>query len=588
MLRSALARYETKELVNIPELLQLLSVKNPAHVQWARWGTYYAEEPEEFILCYQQSGKYYWLPRNTEQLFPQYFDLSVPDYLRCGVILHSAPLDITFTGNLRAYQDKFVKGIDWCKESDLLLEVPTGHGKSVLGVFATCTRQCTTLVLVPTYEIGQQWHDAYLHFSDIDPIDVWMPTPQTVMCQLDNPPGVLILTYDLFYARQDVFTEAFMQHWGLVIMDEAHRVGAETYQPVLGIIPSRYRLALTATFRRADGMAKILAMHFGKHYQLTNQHPEPICYPVKTDCKVDFLYDLTTVPGGKKNHAKNRVFLEQMLPLIGVNYYIDRGQWLLIDLPVAQVAIHEDDFGSRNNLTGEEWVMLKKIFEHIHGRQGQGINLMDSYVSELNWRNGLLLHAVRECINAGRTVVFISKRKEALKQFHAQFQKEGYDSCIILGDKKWNNLADKKATAQVFWGIQQKAKEGLDIERADTLVLHQPLGDIEQAAGRINRIASGKREPLVLYPWDEYNPYKFLYGAAKRKSRNVLFIKQPVSVDYFLYRATNGKNATQNKAICGAKSVQNVANPCEGGDRRNLSLGALMALGLIGRVSLVN
>ena len=55
---------------------------------------------------------------------------------------------------------------------------------------------------------------------------------------------------------------------------------------------------------------------------------------------------------------------------------------------------------------------------------------------------------------------------------------------------------------RLIFGVTQLAKEGLDIDRIDTLIIHLPMKDTEQAIGRTTRIHPSKKYPLVFYPLD--------------------------------------------------------------------------------------
>lgn len=60
------------------------------------------------------------------------------------------------------------------------------------------------------------------------------------------------------------------------------------------------------------------------------------------------------------------------------------------------------------------------------------------------------------------------------------------------------------------------AKEGLDIKRLDAEVLATPVGDVEQAVGRIQRPCADKQSPAVLV--DIVDPYSvFVFTARKRR-----------------------------------------------------------------------
>ena len=55
-----------------------------------------------------------------------------------------------------------------------------------------------------------------------------------------------------------------------------------------------------------------------------------------------------------------------------------------------------------------------------------------------------------------------------------------------------------ETNSSIILSTYQMAKEGLDIQRLDTLVMATPKSDVEQAIGRIQRPNANKCEPLVI------------------------------------------------------------------------------------------
>ena len=55
----------------------------------------------------------------------------------------------------------------------------------------------------------------------------------------------------------------FLGGFGLLILDEAHHVAARTFHSVVDRCPARYRLGLTATPEREDGLTALLDLFMG-------------------------------------------------------------------------------------------------------------------------------------------------------------------------------------------------------------------------------------------------------------------------------------------------------------------------------------
>ena len=69
---------------------------------------------------------------------------------------------------------------------------------------------------------------------------------------------------------------------------------------------------------------------------------------------------------------------------------------------------------------------------------------------------------------------------------------------------------------RLILGVTQLAKEGLDIDRLDTLIIHLPMADTEQAVGRISRLCEGKKTPMCLYLLDDCPVAYSVFSKAKK------------------------------------------------------------------------
>ena len=133
--------------------------------------------------------------------------------------------------------------------------LPTGSGKTFLGLQAIADAGVSTLVVTPTIDLMNQWHATLTNaFGD----------------QLTEKVGVLgggsheiaaltVTTYDSAYRYIDEYGDRF----GLLITDETHHLAAETYLQIPEMTIAPYRLGLTATYERADGREELLEDRMG-------------------------------------------------------------------------------------------------------------------------------------------------------------------------------------------------------------------------------------------------------------------------------------------------------------------------------------
>lgn len=154
-----------------------------------------------------------------------------------------------------------------------VIALPTGSGKTLVALAAIEKLGVGTLVIVPTRVLLDQWARALA-----------AACPHPIGRLGDGDHRVLPITVAT-YASAVIWAPRIGDQFGLVVVDEAHHVGAWCPADVLEMLPARWRLGLTAT-PPAD--AGLLEHHVG-----------PVVYSLGIDdLSGDALapYDLRTVP----------------------------------------------------------------------------------------------------------------------------------------------------------------------------------------------------------------------------------------------------------------------------------------------------
>lgn len=146
---------------------------------------------------------------------------------------------------LRAYQRD---ALDAWRDSDAwgVIELPTGSGKTVIGIKAIEGCSCPALIVVPTIDLLDQWHqELRTEFS--------VPVGRLGGGTQEIEP-ITVSTYDSAYLRADELGDQF----GVVVFDEVHHLGGEGYRDIARLLAAPARLGLTATFERPDGAHKTI------------------------------------------------------------------------------------------------------------------------------------------------------------------------------------------------------------------------------------------------------------------------------------------------------------------------------------------
>ncbi|MED5374613.1 MAG: DEAD/DEAH box helicase family protein [Myxococcota bacterium] len=136
-------------------------------------------------------------------------------------------------GALQAWQQAGRRGV---------VSLPTGSGKSFVAELCIAACQRPTLVVAPTIDLVNQW-------------------AMNLQAAFGGPIGVLgggqhelgpitVSTYDSAYLHMERYGDRF----GLVVFDEVHHLPADAYAQIAELMLAPFRLGLSATIERPDGL----------------------------------------------------------------------------------------------------------------------------------------------------------------------------------------------------------------------------------------------------------------------------------------------------------------------------------------------
>jgi superfamily II DNA or RNA helicase len=146
--------------------------------------------------------------------------------------------------SLRDYQQKALDM--WIKAGKRgCIVLPTGSGKTIIGVKAVEVINSASLVVVPTIDLMDQWTSVLSkYFSNIK--------IGNLGGGLDDIQAITVCTYDSAYIRAPNIGNKF----ALIIFDEVHHLAAPGYRSIAEQFASPFRLGLTATIEREDNLHK--------------------------------------------------------------------------------------------------------------------------------------------------------------------------------------------------------------------------------------------------------------------------------------------------------------------------------------------
>ena len=155
---------------------------------------------------------------------------------------------------LRDYQKQAIE--NWTKSSMKgCVILPTGAGKTAIGIKAIERANTSTLVVVPTIDLMEQWeNNLSKHLSSNNSNNLKNITIGKLGGGEENLQAITVATYDSAYIRSSSIGNKFK----FVIFDEVHHLPAPGYRSIAEQFIAPYRLGLTATVEREDRLHELL------------------------------------------------------------------------------------------------------------------------------------------------------------------------------------------------------------------------------------------------------------------------------------------------------------------------------------------
>lgn len=167
------------------------------------------------------------------------------------------PHPLRFTGQLRSYQLKGVR--QWLRRRYGLIQAPARSGKTVMAVYLACRLNLRTLVLAHREDLLIQFEESFRKFTDLEEVQRYLGRPLLARSSsrhfAEAPIGLATFQY---FIRSPERLKAFFKNYGLIVVDESHHVPAQWFSKVVNAFAGRYRLGLTATPQRKDGLEVLL------------------------------------------------------------------------------------------------------------------------------------------------------------------------------------------------------------------------------------------------------------------------------------------------------------------------------------------
>ena len=353
-----------------------------------------------------------------------------------------------------------------------IVQLPTGKGKSILALHIAKTLNQKTLILVHKDDLVVGWKkDIKLCFGDIS-VGLIKASKKVVGEQLT------IATVQTLGRMSEEELFKYTSQFGLVIQDEVHHVGLKIFN-IIDQFNSKYKLGLSATPKRSDGLNFVFDLFFGgicyKHE--VTEDDEDICNVAVKTLISPFRYS-PFVHGGE-------IF----------NYYDFDPK----ELPDDLVFVKDIDYNSRPKIPyltidnsavrspKTKIMVCKKILEHY--REGHSV---------------IALFTQKEHINIYYRYLCRYMPKEQILLYYGD-SKEKNDELMRKAEEK---------ECLVTLATYAKATEGTNVKSWEVEFLVSSLNNeknVEQATGRIRRRKEGKLNTVLVY--DVCYPHCYSLGS---------------------------------------------------------------------------
>ncbi|MCL2746380.1 MAG: DEAD/DEAH box helicase family protein, partial [Coriobacteriia bacterium] len=432
---------------------RLAAFSNPEYYSRQRMRLYINRELSRIIDTSEETAEYLSLPRACESELKTLVSnanvqLRLENRTETGdhIFTH-------FTGKLRPDQQKAFKALT--SHHIGVLSAATAFGKTVLAARVIAERQVSTLILVHTTTLLEQWIDSLGRFLEFDDGDIPpLERTKTGRTRKALKIGYLSGSKNRLTGRVDIamvsslkdkdeVIKPLVKKYGMVIADECHHVAASTFETVMKHVHARYVHGLSATPARKDGLQPIVFLHCG-----------PIRHRVS-----------------EKDQNRKRGFVHQVIL-----------RFTTFQPPKLTDSSINDSDDSPADGSGDN----TKIHDLFAG------------VATNEERNALIVEDILKAVDSGRTPIVLTQTTRQAKLLTEALRLHCPQVILLTGGQS----STEKAAAFAELTSQGQAKslaivatgsyvgEGFDFPRLDTLFIAAPVswkGRLQQFVGRLNR-----------------------------------------------------------------------------------------------------
>jgi superfamily II DNA or RNA helicase len=386
------------------------------------------------------------------------------------------------------------------------LVAETGEGKTTMAINLITRLGLKTLILCHKDLLIDQWREELLHLTNLKKKDIG------ILQRGKFKDGKVVIGSQRSLMN-DTFDKSINDLFSLVVQDETHLIGAEMFLKSFSRFNPIYRLGLSATPNREDGLESIYRLHLGGDYvRHTSVRTVPLRYfsreyvrhknwgwhPEYIPMKTRLINDITT------DDDRDKFVLE----LLEFSFALGRKKIIIFSERIK----HLKNLMSRAKELFPRKKILRFFGEETATRKVK--KWCPTVKKNFKFKNVTILG-----FNRDKTII---KYKEGGEEKEALIEDIAYSDTHILRpyiakrfvtrtvklDSYEDPNYDALVNADIIFATFTKAKDGINIPPLDTCIYATPFGSsttLEQSAGRIKRKYEGKDYGLIIDIHDSGN-----------------------------------------------------------------------------------
>lgn len=225
--------------------------------------------PEKPVICYRKSKNFIYIPR-----YYGYLNFGIPTKIDPYNI---TPINLKFNGEIRDYQEeilqKTLENFNNPKLQGGIWNLSTGLGKTICALNLIFRLKVKALVVVHKQFLMDQW---------IERIEQFLPTARIGIIKqnkIDTEEKDIIIGMIQSISKRDDYPKEIFEDLGILIVDECHVINSRSFSKNLFKVQTKYKLGLSATPHRKDGLDKVITYHMGPVIvEMSNTILDPIIH----------------------------------------------------------------------------------------------------------------------------------------------------------------------------------------------------------------------------------------------------------------------------------------------------------------------